>query len=58
MENDEVIRKLVDRRGVEILFPYADLLQGVLEKTEFGYQILPDKTGFGPMYFSVIVKKN
>lgn len=58
LENDEVIRKLVGRRGVEILFPYSDLLQGVLEKTEFGYQILPDKTGFGPMYFSVMTKKN
>ena len=56
LENDAVIKKLVERRPVEVLFPYSDLLNGVLEKTDFGYQILPDRTGYGPMYFSVLKK--
>ncbi len=60
IENDDVIRKLVKRREVQILHPEflsefssSDL---VLEQTEFGYQILPDQSGCGPMYFSVMRK--
>ncbi len=58
IENDDVIRKLVKRREVQILRP--DFLNSIsdvnLEKTEFGYQILPDQSGCGPMYFSVMRK--
>jgi 5-methylcytosine rRNA methyltransferase NSUN4 len=58
IENDDVIRKLVKRREVQILRP--DFLNSIsdvnLEKTEFGYQILPDVSGCGPMYFSVMRK--
>lgn len=56
MENDEVVQKLVKKRKPEILnWPVADALD-FIEKTECGYQILPDRSGFGPMYFSVLQK--
>jgi 16S rRNA C967 or C1407 C5-methylase (RsmB/RsmF family) len=56
MENDEVVQKLIKKRKPEILtWSAADNLDFV-EKTEHGYQILPDRSGFGPMYFAVIRK--
>lgn len=56
IENDQVVAKLVKKRQVEILRPeYLDDYN-FLEKTEYGYQVLPDSCGFGPMYFSVIEK--
>lgn len=55
-ENDEVVAKLIKRQGseqVKILsvdqYKNADL-------TEYGQQFLPDKKGWGPIYFSVIEK--
>ena len=55
-ENDEVVAKLVKKRKPRILrLSWLDQFD-FLEKTEFGYQILPDRSGFGPMYFSVIEK--
>lgn len=55
-ENDAVLAKLLKKRKPKIL-RIADYDQhSFIEKTEFGYQILPDKSQFGPMYFSVIEK--
>lgn len=56
LENDRVVEKLVKKRKVEII--RLDFLSQIpfLELTEFGYQILPDRAEFGPMYFSVIRK--
>ena len=56
MENDEVVGKLVKKRGVTVLRPEFLESFEFLEETEFGYQVLPDTCGFGPMYFSVIQK--
>jgi 16S rRNA C967 or C1407 C5-methylase (RsmB/RsmF family) len=55
-ENDKVVAKLIKKREVRILRPEWLKSIDFLEKTENGYQILPDRTGFGPMYFSVIEK--
>lgn len=55
-ENDEVVAKLVKKRKVKILRPEWLKVFDFLEKTEHGYQILPDRSGFGPMYFAVIEK--
>ncbi|WP_409479396.1 RsmB/NOP family class I SAM-dependent RNA methyltransferase [Pseudobdellovibrio sp. HCB154] len=57
LENDDVVKKLNKKRSVEFLgFPDAAKYP-FLEKTEFGYQILPDRSeGYGPMYFSIIRK--
>ena len=56
-ENDAVISKLVKKRKPKILRIAEYEQHSFIEKTEFGYQILPDKSQFGPMYFSVIEKQ-
>lgn len=55
-ENDLVVAKLLKKRKPQILRPSWLQNFDFLEKTEHGYQILPDRSGFGPMYFSVIEK--
>ena len=57
IENDGVVAKLVKKRAPAVL--RLDFLKqyDFLEETEFGYQVLPDTCGFGPMYFSVLEKK-
>lgn len=52
LENDEIIRKLYQKRPgrFELLrpeFPFG-------EPTEFGWQVLPDTTGWGPFYLAVV----
>jgi 16S rRNA C967 or C1407 C5-methylase (RsmB/RsmF family) len=52
LENDEVIRKLYQKRAgrFELLrpeFPFG-------EPTEFGWQVLPDQSGWGPFYLAVV----
>ena len=56
LENDSVVQKLVKKRDVKI--KRLNWLEkfDFLERTEYGYQILPDRCGFGPMYFAVIEK--
>lgn len=57
LENDDVVRKLNKKRSVEFLNFSEACHYPFLEKTEFGYQILPDRAnGYGPMYFSIIRK--
>ena len=56
LENDGVVAKLVKKRAPKILRPDFLDQYDFLEETEFGYQVLPDTCGFGPMYFSVIQK--
>lgn len=62
-ENDDVIKKLQNRRAVEVIRPKQLESITFIEKTEVGYQILPDKNwpadssafiGAGPMFFSLI----
>jgi 5-methylcytosine rRNA methyltransferase NSUN4 len=55
-ENDGVLTKLVKKRKPKIMRPQWLDKMNFIEPTEHGYQILPDKCGFGPMYFSVIEK--
>jgi 5-methylcytosine rRNA methyltransferase NSUN4 len=52
LENDEVIRKLYQKRvgRFELIrkeFPFG-------EPTEFGWQVLPDNTGWGPFYLAIV----
>lgn len=63
LENDQVVAKLVKKKDVEVLRPDWIEQMTFIEKTEFGYSILPDTefnqiSGIGPMYFSVISKVN
>jgi 5-methylcytosine rRNA methyltransferase NSUN4 len=55
-ENDQIIKKIIKRRGVEIIRDQTLSKYNFIEPTEYGYQILPDKFGFGPMYFAVMLK--
>lgn len=54
-ENDGVIRKLLKKKKNEVrLLENVSDLGG--EKTEFGVSFLPDRCGFGPLYFTSIEK--
>lgn len=54
-ENDEVIRKLKKRKEGEFeISPLKEL--GPSESTEFGRQFLPDKDGWGPIFYCKIQK--
>jgi 16S rRNA C967 or C1407 C5-methylase (RsmB/RsmF family) len=54
-ENDGVIHKLLKKKKDQIrLIPQETY--GVGEKTQYGVAFLPDRCGFGPLYFSVVEK--
>ncbi|NBC30170.1 MAG: RsmB/NOP family class I SAM-dependent RNA methyltransferase, partial [Spirochaetes bacterium] len=55
-ENDAVIEKALDRRGVLVELGEVTLPAG--EATRFGAQVLPDAAkGSGPLYAAVLRKK-
>lgn len=71
-ENDEMIRRLIkkfnkEKESFTFLEPnlqnidlstFSDVKLPEFERTEFGYQILPDKSnGAGPIYFCLIKKQ-
>lgn len=54
-ENDGVIHKLLKKKKDQVkLIPQETYLVG--EKTEYGVAFLPDRCGFGPLYYAVIEK--
>ena len=70
-ENDEMIQKLIKKFNKEtaafeiiepffdkdFLSPYTSIDISEIEKTQYGYHIMPDKNaGSGPIYFSLIHK--
>jgi 16S rRNA C967 or C1407 C5-methylase (RsmB/RsmF family) len=52
-ENDDVIRKLLKKKD-DVAFVPLDFPIG--EATEFGWMILPDQSGYGPIYISSLIK--
>lgn len=54
LENDKVIEKLFAKQGGQVRQIKINLDIG--EPTEFGHMILPDRTGHGPLYLSLIEK--
>ena len=52
LENDEVIRKLFQKRDGRFKLIRKEFSFG--EPTEFGWQILPDQSGWGPFYLAII----
>ena len=56
LENDGVLHKLKRKKGD--LFEFEVPISPLGERTEFGWQILPDQHQWGPMYFSVLRKLN
>lgn len=55
-ENDDVIKKLLKKKKDQVRVLSIDPGFADAEKTELGWQFLPDRCGFGPIYFSVIEK--
>lgn len=55
-ENDGVVGKLLKKKKqqVKLMTPTLPILGA--EQTEFGISFLPDRLGFGPLYFSVLEK--
>lgn len=54
-ENDEVIKKLIKRRGVEFNIEKSNF-ENWGDNTEYGKIITPVQNGFGPIYFCIISK--
>jgi 16S rRNA C967 or C1407 C5-methylase (RsmB/RsmF family) len=54
LENDDNIEKLHLKRKDQFRVKTMDFPFG--EKTKFGWQVLPDKTGHGPFYLSILEK--
>ncbi len=52
LENDDIIRKLHQKRPGRFELIRPEFAFG--EPTEFGWQVLPDTTGWGPFYLSVV----
>lgn len=52
LENDDIIRKLYQKRPGRFELVRPDYPFG--EPTEFGWQVLPDTTGWGPFYLAVV----
>lgn len=65
IENDEVVKRFLKKKAdmicllsaEEVFLQTARALDSVeYEKSEFGISFLPDRCGFGPMYYSVLQK--
>ena len=57
MENDQVIQKLVKKKkNIRVETIQWSLKNLQPEKTDNGYIFLPDKVGFGPIFFSLLTK--
>jgi 16S rRNA C967 or C1407 C5-methylase (RsmB/RsmF family) len=52
LENDAVIARLMKKRAGEARVVRMEFALG--EPTENGWVILPDRTGYGPIYFSIL----
>lgn len=52
LENDDIIRKLYQKRAGRFELIRKEFSFG--EPTEFGWQVLPDTTGWGPFYLAVV----
>ncbi len=55
-ENDGVIAKFLKKRSdrANVVHKETDL---PIERTEYGAQIFPDQTGYGPIYYATLVKQ-
>lgn len=55
-ENDGVIHKLLKKKKEQVLLVPQET-HSVGEKTEYGTIFLPDRCGFGPLYYCVLLKR-
>jgi 16S rRNA C967 or C1407 C5-methylase (RsmB/RsmF family) len=54
-ENDGVVHKLIKKRNDKMRWVTQET-HSLGERTEYGIQFMPDRCGFGPLYYSVIEK--
>lgn len=52
LENDDIIKKLYQKRSGRFELIRKEFSFG--EPTEFGWQVLPDRSGWGPFYLAVV----
>ena len=52
LENDDIIKKLYQKRAGRFELIRREFSFG--EPTEFGWQVLPDNSGWGPFYLAII----
>lgn len=57
LENDGVIEKILSKKSADIELDLPQLNYPGVEKTKYGFMMLPDKSGIGPIYFSRLKKK-
>lgn len=55
-ENDDVIARLLKKKAGQFSVVETDCPQPQAEKTQFGWQFLPDRSKMGPIYYSVLQK--
>ncbi len=55
-ENDEVIARLLKKKSGQFIVLETHSPHPQAEKTEYGWQFLPDRSEMGPIYFSVLQK--
>ena len=55
-ENDGVVERLLSRKSDQVRWVEVKSVGAEGEKTDFGWHYLPDRCGFGPIYFSVLMK--
>ena len=56
LENDEVIKRLLERKGDTVELDLPEININGIERTKFGYIMLPDVCQAGPIYFSRLKK--
>lgn len=56
-ENDDVIKRLLDKKAEQVQLDLPQINDEKVERTEFGYIYLPDKSMAGPLYFSRLKKQ-
>lgn len=57
-ENDNVIEKLLDKKSNLVELIHTKEATPWAEKTKYGHIHLPDKCGFGPIYYACLKKKS
>jgi 16S rRNA C967 or C1407 C5-methylase (RsmB/RsmF family) len=55
-ENDGVVERLLARKQGDVEVVFKNAPSPFAEKTSCGWIHLPDRCGFGPLYFSVLKK--
>ncbi|MCB0361777.1 MAG: RsmB/NOP family class I SAM-dependent RNA methyltransferase [Bdellovibrionales bacterium] len=55
-ENDRIIQRLLKRKGDQVRVVNLPSPSPLAEKTDYGWIHLPDRCGFGPLYFSLLEK--